>query len=56
RGRTLQSLQRETTARGVHYDARFRTVTEGLVEVAVDGNGQLLARPNRLDQPTGDGP
>ena len=56
RGRPLQSLERQNTARGVYDDARFRTLTEGLVEVSVDDHGRVLARPNRLDQPSGDGP
>src|SRR5262245_43633009 len=56
KSRPLQSLVRHTVDGSVHYDAKFRTRTEGQVVLSVDEQGRVLGRANRQDQPSGTGP
>ncbi len=56
KGRPLKSLDEQPTPEGDLYSATFHKLTEGTVQVTTDAAGVVLDRPNRLDQPTGDGP
>jgi hypothetical protein len=57
RGHKLQELaSAPVPGGGTVYDVKFRTLTEGVVEMTVDQNGNMLERHNRVDDPVGDGP
>jgi hypothetical protein len=56
KSRPLLSLKRHEADGSVHYDAKFKTTTEGVVQLSVDDKGRVMQRVNRTNERNGDGP